>query len=74
MTRSKVETLEERYRDDPVLLELYKEKLLIRGWAGVLKDYEREYIARMNPPWYATQVEKARKMREKLNKPPVERV
>ena len=47
------ETLEERYRDDPVALELYKKKLLIPGWAGQLDDCEQEYLRRMNPPWYA---------------------
>jgi len=37
-------TLEERYKNDPWLLELYKEKLLEPGWAGELDDVELEYI------------------------------
>ena len=37
-------TLEERYRDDPGLLELYKRKLFIPGWAGELDDVEFAYI------------------------------
>ena len=37
-------TLEERYKNDPWLLELYKEKLLEAGWAGELDDVELEYI------------------------------
>ena len=37
-------TLEERYANDPWLLELYKEKLLEPGWAGELDDVELEYI------------------------------
>ncbi len=50
------EILEERYQDDPVLLEFYKERLLIKGWAEQLDDCEREYLRRMNPPWYAQRV------------------
>ena len=37
-------TLEERYKDDPWLLELYKEGLLEPGWAGELDDVELAYI------------------------------
>ena len=37
-------TLEERYKDDPDLFNLYKNKLLIRGWAGHLDDCEKRYI------------------------------
>ena len=37
-------TLEERYANDPWLLELHKEKLLEPGWAGDLDDVELEYI------------------------------
>lgn len=37
-------TLEERYANDPWLLELYKEKLLEPGWAGELDNVELEYI------------------------------
>jgi len=37
-------TLEERYANDPWLLEFYKEELLEPGWAGELDDVELEYI------------------------------
>lgn len=37
-------TLEERYRDDPGLLEFYIRKLLIPGWPGELDDVELAYI------------------------------
>ena len=37
-------TLEERYANDPWLLELYREKLLEPGWAGELDDVELAYI------------------------------
>lgn len=37
-------TLEERYRDDLVLLELYKRELLIPGWAGELDNVEFAYV------------------------------
>lgn len=67
MGKKPFETLEERYRDDPVLLEFYKKRLLIKGSAGVLDECEQEYLRRMKPPWYASQVEKARKIREKPN-------
>jgi len=40
-------TLEERYKDDPSLLALYKKKLLIRGWAGRKDPVEKEYIRRV---------------------------
>ena len=63
MARNKVETLEERYRDDPVLLEFYQKRLLIPGWAGVLDDCEREYLRRINPPWYANIVRATRNTR-----------
>ena len=65
MARNKVETLEERYREDPVLLEFYQKKLLIPGWAGVLDDCEREYLRRINPPWYANIVKATRNTRFK---------
>ena len=37
-------TLDEKYADDPWLLEFYKNKLLIPGWAGELKPDELKYI------------------------------
>jgi hypothetical protein len=37
-------TLEERYANNPWLLELYKEKLLEPGWPGELDAVEFEYI------------------------------
>jgi hypothetical protein len=37
-------TLEERYANDPWMLEFYKEKLLEPGWAGDLDSVELEYI------------------------------
>ncbi len=37
-------TLEERYANDPWLLEFYKENLLEPGWAGELDSVELEYI------------------------------
>lgn len=36
--------LEERYAKDPDLLQFYKEKLLITGWAGELDRVELDYI------------------------------
>jgi hypothetical protein len=36
--------LEERYANDPWLLECYKVNLLDPGWAGELDDVELEYI------------------------------
>jgi len=56
-------TLEEAYKDDPILLKLYQEKLLIRGWAGNLNDLEREYIRRTDPLRYEAQVLRMQKMR-----------
>ena len=38
-------TLEERYANDPWLLEFYKEGLLEPGWGGDLDDVELEYVA-----------------------------
>ena len=40
----RTKTLEERYRDDPGLLQFYKKKLLIPGWAGELDKEELSYI------------------------------
>lgn len=37
-------TLEERYSDNPWLLEFYEEGLLESGWAGELDDVELDYI------------------------------
>lgn len=37
-------TLNERYADDSGLLEFYKKKLLIPGWAGEIKPDELKYI------------------------------
>ena len=37
-------TLEERYANDPWLLEYYREGLLEPGWAGELDDVELQYI------------------------------
>jgi len=37
-------TLEERYADNPWLLQYYREALLEPGWAGELDDVELEYI------------------------------
>ena len=48
-----METLEQRYKNDPKLLAFYQKKLLIRGWAGRTDDVEKEYVRRMNPDWYA---------------------
>ena len=42
--KTKTETLETRYRIDPHLLAVYKEKLLIPGWAGELDEVEYQYI------------------------------
>ncbi len=39
-------TLEEIYKDDPALLNLYKRKLIQRGWAGRTTPEEKEFIAR----------------------------
>jgi hypothetical protein len=39
-------TLEEEYANDPLLLKLYKKKLLKRGWAGKLTAIDREYRSR----------------------------
>lgn len=36
--------LEERYAKDPDLLQFYKKKLLIPGWAGELDHVELDYI------------------------------
>ncbi len=63
----RVETLEERYRDDPVLLEFYKKRLLIKGWAQQLDDCEREYLRRRKPPWYANIVKATTRTRFKEN-------
>ncbi len=41
-----METLEERYKDDPKLLDLYKRKLLKPGWAGKKDPVEKEYVRR----------------------------
>lgn len=45
-------TLEERYKDDPELLEFYMTNLLEPGWAGELAPYELAYIKSelMNSP------------------------
>jgi len=48
-----METLEERYRDDPGLLEFYKRKLLRRGWAGCVDKVEKEYIRRAKRAGYS---------------------
>lgn len=40
-----METLEQKYKNDPALLKLYKTKLLIPGWAGELDDLEAAYVA-----------------------------
>lgn len=37
-------TLEERYADDPILLNFYRRKLLQPGWAGELDTVELAYI------------------------------
>jgi hypothetical protein len=37
-------SLEERYANDPQLLEFYKQKLLEPGWAGELDPDELAYI------------------------------
>jgi len=37
-------TLEERYANDPWLLDLYREKLLEPGWAGELDTVGLQYI------------------------------
>jgi hypothetical protein len=37
-------TLEERYKNDPKLLALYKTKLLEPGWAGELDRVELAYV------------------------------
>lgn len=37
-------SLEERYASDPELLEFYKKKLLIPGWAGEPDAVELAYI------------------------------
>jgi len=36
--------LEERYANDPELLEFYRKKLLVPGWAGELNPDEFAYI------------------------------
>jgi len=36
--------LEERYAKDPELLQFYRKKLLIPGWAGELDPVELDYI------------------------------
>jgi len=60
------ETLEERYRDDEVLLRFYAKRLLIRGWAGRMDACEQEYLRRKNPSWYAAQ--KARGIKTQFRK------
>lgn len=47
MKKKGFETLEERYKNDPELLEFYKKHLPERGWAGARDDTEKEYIARV---------------------------
>lgn len=37
-------TLEERYANDPVMLEFYKENLIEPGWAGELDGVELDYV------------------------------
>lgn len=44
--RTDHETLEERYADDPELLEFHRRKLPRRGWAGKLDCTEREHVRR----------------------------
>ena len=41
---TKVPTLEERYREDPDLLQFYKRNLLVPGWAGELDKEELAYV------------------------------
>ena len=41
-----MDTLEQEYRDDPILLDYYKKKLLEPGWAGQLCDNDAEYISK----------------------------
>ena len=57
-------TLEEYYKDDSVLLAFYQKKLLIRGWQPRMNDMEREYVRRMNPPWYEAGRKQAQRMRD----------
>lgn len=38
-----METLKDRYKDDPILLRLYRKKLPKRNWAGRKDDVEKEY-------------------------------
>lgn len=40
-----MKTLEEQYKNDGVLLKLYKTRLIIPGWAGQLDDAEAVYVA-----------------------------
>ena len=39
-----MKTLEERYAGDPQLLDYYKKKLLVPGWAGQLDRVELAYV------------------------------
>lgn len=41
-----METLKERYKNDPRLLAFYKKKLLIPYWPGEADATEAEYITR----------------------------
>jgi len=39
-----MQTLEERYRNDPELLEFYRRKLLWPSWAGDLDEAEYRHV------------------------------
>ena len=60
--RLQMETLEERYKDDPVLLAFYKTNLVRRGWAGKMDDCEREWLTRNDPGWYAAKVAQGKRL------------
>jgi hypothetical protein len=41
----KMKNLQERYKNDPVLLAFYQKRLLIPGWAGEVDTVESEFTA-----------------------------
>jgi len=54
-------TLEQEYRGDNRLLDLYMRKLPIRGWAGKMTCAEKEYVLRVTP-WRQAAAERAREL------------
>ena len=65
--------LAERYRNDPKLLDFYRKRLLVRGWAGRPDDVERAYIL-AHAPWAQANVEKLRKAHSHVSNVPPQTV